>query len=485
MGRITRKYRQRGGLFGFGKRKPTPISPSVPGTTNSKILTGLDKGSQVANLASKASNTNAASTILGNSANSLSSGFEGLDFTLKALKVAATKKIKHEKDTSDTLKAQSELVAKAATYAHTYLPKILEVAGAVAGMVGVTVIGATPIGAPLIAGALVVLAMYLKQKGLNLKLREIILEHRDKLFSILRMYLIIQRVIINMKVPYVKYNKKTKQSLGEQGLATLQISPEFQEAITEYMLVLKARTPPDSKTAWYKRAYLSTKKFFSAGNTIETLTTLFTKILDSFYLEAAKFNLLIPFAAEEFGPIKNKIKTSSQFTDLVVGFSSTKSSCGDSSDPDAVCNKSDEELTLEFENTINELKTMVPEDQLKRANDVASMVQNGADKIQTETLTDLEEAQADNQQEAAAEAEKQIESTAQTVLENSASSTANESLAANTPPYNEDSSAPSTSSAAPIQRLPAKRLPTESIEPTELTEQNLRRTRRKKYKQRR
>jgi hypothetical protein len=458
MGRITRKYRQRGGLFGFGKPKQSPIlsNGSIPINKSnvkptSKIITGLDKGLKGVNLASKLSNTSAASTVLGNRSNSVSTGLEGVDFTLKVLKVAASKKIKREKDTADTVKAQSELVAKAATYAHNYLPKILQVAGAVSGAAGLAALGSSGIGVPIVVAGLIVVSMYLKHKGLNLKLRELLLEHQEKLLSILRMFLIIQRVILTMKVPYVKYDKATKQTTGEQGLATLKISPEFQEAVSEYMLVIKARTPPDPTSAWYKRAYSSTKKFFSAGNTIDTLTDLFTKILDSFHLEAAKFNLLIPFNTTEFNAIKETIKTSSQYTDLVEGLSSKKSSCGDNSDPEAVCNLSEEELALEFQNTIDELNKIVSEDELMKADNVADMIDQGAEEIQTETLTEMVEDQADNPQEANAAAEKQMESTVKDTLLSS-----NESLNPIAPPMPED-----------------------------ISRGNLRRTRRRKYKQRR
>jgi hypothetical protein len=470
MGRITRKYRQRGGvepqkpgLFSrlFGKKSP---NASVPETTSnvppkSKVVTGIEKGLKEVNLASKLANTSAASTVLGNRSNSVSSGIEGVDFTLKVLKVAASKKFKHEKDKADTVKAQSELVAKAASYAHTYLPKILQVAGAVSGVAGLAALGSSGIGVPIVVAGLIVVSMYLKHKGLNLKLRELLLEHQEKLLSILRMFLIIQRVISTMKVPYVKYDKATKQTTGEQGLATLKISPEFQEAVSEYMLVVKARTPPDPTSAWYKRAYSSTKKFFSAGNTIDTLTDLFTKILDSFHLEAAKFNLLIPFNTTEFNAIKDTIKISSQYTDLIEGFSSKKSSCGDNSDPEAVCNLSEEELALEFQNTIDELNKIVSEDELIKADNVTDMIDQGAEEIQTETLTEMVEDQLDNPQEANAAAEKQIESTLKILLPSS-----EESLDPSTPPYNESSTPPM---------------------PTNISRGNLRRTRRRKYKQRR
>lgn len=477
MGRITRKYRyiQRGGvepqtpgvtsqtpgLFSrlFGRKSP---NASVPGTKsnvprNSKVVTGLEKGLKGVNLASKLANTGAASTVLGDRSNSVSSGLGGVDFTLKVLKVAASKKFKHEKDKADTVKAQSELVAKAATYAHTYLPKILQVAGAVSGVAGLAAIGSSGIGVPIVVAGLIVVSMYLKHKGLNLKLRELLLEHQEKLLSILRMFLIIQRVISTMKVPYVKYDKATKQSTGEQGLATLKISPEFQEAVSEYMLVVKARTPPDPTSAWYKRAYSSTKKFFSAGSTIDTLTNLFTKILDSFHLEAAKFNLLIPFNTMEFNAIKDTIKSSSQYTDLVEGFSSKKSSCGDNSDPEAVCNLSEEELALEFQNTIDELNKIVSEDELMKADNVTDMIDQGAEEIQTETLTEMVEDQANNPQEANAAAEKQIESTVQNIV-----------------PSGEES----------LDPLPPNK-PSVPVMPTEISTGNLRRTRRRKYKQRR
>jgi hypothetical protein len=517
MGRITRKYRyiQRGGvepqtpgLFSrlFGRKSP---NASVPGTKsnvprNSKIVTGLEKGLKGVNLASKLAATSAASTVFGkNQSKSVSSGLEGVDFTLKVLKVAASKKFKHEKDKADTVKAQSELVSKAATYAHTYLPKILQVAGAVSGVAGIAAIGSSGIGVPIVVAGLIVVSMYLKHKGLNLKLRELLIEHQEKLLSILRMFLIIQRVILTMKVPYVKYDKATKQSTGEQGLATLKISPEFQEAVSQYMLLVKARTPPDPTSAWYKRAFLSTKKFFSAGSTIDSLTSLFTKILDSFHLEAAKFNLLIPFNTTEFNAIKDKIKTSSQYTDLVEGFSSKKSSCGDNSDPEAVCNLSEEELGLEFQNVIDELNKIVSEDELMKAGNVTDMIDQGAEEIQTETLTEMVEDQANNPQEANTAAEKQIESTVQNIVpsdeesldplpsnnagsNNAGSNNAGSNNAgSNNAGSNNAGSNNAGSNNAGSNNAGAYNKPSAPVMPTEISSSNLRRTRRRKYKQRR
>jgi hypothetical protein len=254
---------------------------------------------------------------------------------------------------------------KAAEHAQEYLPKIL----AIAGVAGSALTAATGIGVPVVVAGLIVVSVFLKHRGLNLKLRALLQEHQEKLFSILRMFLIIQKVIMSIKIPYTKYDKMTKAPTGQE-VTSLKISPEFQESVTEYMMVVKARIPPPSGSSWFKRALSSTKRFFTAGSTIEMLVELFSKILDSFNLEIAKFNLIIPFNTSEFNEIKDRIKTSSQYSELIKGISKDKPSCGDSSDPEAICKKTDAELAAEYEAILSELKNMVPVEDIAKATEL-------------------------------------------------------------------------------------------------------------------
>ena len=316
------------------------------------------------------------------------------------------------KDKADVAQARSELVMKAAEHAQEYLPKIL----AIAGVTGGTLAAATGIGVPVVVAGLIVVSVFLKHKGLNLKLRALLQEHQEKLFSILRMFLIIQKVIMSIKIPYTKFDKMTKAPAGQE-VASLKISPEFQESVTEYMMIVKARIPPPPGSSWFKRAFSSTKRFFTAGSTIDMLVELFSKILDSFNLEIAKFNLIIPFNTTEFDVIKDKIKSSSQYSELIKGISKEKPSCGDASDPEAICKKTDAELAAEYEAIISELKSMVPVEDITKATEINTLIDTGAADIQETTLTELVVDTENNKKEAEVVAKRKVYAAASEVEE--------------------------------------------------------------------
>jgi len=323
--------------------------------------------------------------------------------TVKLVTEVAESEIKSTKDKADDRLAKSELVMKAAEHAQEYLPQIL----AIAGVAGGTLAVATGIGVPVVVAGLIVVSVFLKYKGLNLKLRALLQEHQEKLFSILRMFLIIQKVIMSIKIPYTKFDKTTKAPTGQE-VASLKISPEFQESVTEYMMIVKARIPPSPGSSWFKRAFSSTKRFFTAGSTIEMLVELFSKILDSFNLEIAKFNLIIPFNTTEFDVIKDKIKGSSQYSELIKGISKEKPSCGDASDPEAICKKTDAELAAEYEAIIAELKSMVPVEDIAKATEINTLIDTGAADIQETTLAELVVETEKNKKEAEVVAKQKI-----------------------------------------------------------------------------
>ena len=332
--------------------------------------------------------------------------------TVKLVTEVTEKQIKSAKDTADITLAKSELVMKASEHAQEYLPQIL----AIAGVAGGTLAAATGIGVPVVVAGLIVVSVFLKYKGLNLKLRALLQEHQEKLFSILRMFLIIQKVIMSIKIPYTKFDKMTKAPAGQE-VASLKISPEFQESVTEYMMIVKARIPPPPSSSWFKRAFSSTKRFFTAGSTIEMLVELFSKILDSFNLEIAKFNLIIPFNTTEFDVIKDKIKGSSQYSELIKGISKEKPSCGDASDPEAICKKTDAEFAAEYEAIIAELKSMVPVEDIAKATEINTLIDTGAADIQETTLTELSIETENNKKEAEVVAKKKIIAAASEVEE--------------------------------------------------------------------
>jgi hypothetical protein len=332
--------------------------------------------------------------------------------TVKLVTEVVKKQEQSVKDKADIRLAESELVMKAAEHAVVYLPKIL----AIAGVAGASLAAATGIGVPVVVAGLIVVSVFLKYKGLNLKLRALLQEHQEKLFSILRIFLIIQKVIMNIKIPYTKFDKITKAPAGQE-VTSLKISPEFQESVTEYMMIVKARIPPPPGSSWFKRAFSSTKRFFTAGSTIEMLVESFSKILDSFNLEIAKFNLIIPFNTTEFDIIKDKIKSSSQYSELIKGISKDKPSCGDASDPEAICKKTDAELAAEYEAILAELKSMVPMEDIAKATEINTLIDTGAADIQETTLTELVIETEKNKKEAEEVAKRKIFAAASEVEE--------------------------------------------------------------------
>jgi len=344
----------------------------------------------------------------------------------KAVEVIKTINLGEKQKHLDKLDIHNKRLQLAATVtqkAASNLPAILKITGLAGTIAGTSVLAASGIGLPIVVAGLLAVTYAIHLKNQNTKLIILLTEHQQKLFTILRMFAIIQKVIATMKINYTEYDDKKQKILeNNQPLiktTSLQISHEFQQNVIAYTLLVKVRIPP-SNSSWTTHMFQKVKNFLSAESMIKHLTEAFSKILDSFYLDAAKFNILIPFNTPEFNTIKDTIKNSYPYTKLVktlIGPEKKPCEVTDSSD---ICRLTDAELAKNLDEDLAMIKEITPAEDIEKANMIDTTLEDSSKQIIASESNNLAEEIKENEKNAEMIVNDEIEDAVEDVAEASA-----------------------------------------------------------------